>query len=196
MIRLPLFYPFPFPRGSRTGSIQRQRTLSTDRTQFKSPTFLVDEIIIARGIDMRILPKIFRGPKCSVDREDATRAKRQGPLVHVFVFDSGPAVREESKYVTTIVRSLLPEAMAYEDVPVSFCRDERMPAVIGRKGKPDIERATNYPFAWKKIVETDASLVAGLKAGREDFTFTWEEYDSERGNRGIVYAFYKLISRG
>jgi hypothetical protein len=142
---------------------------------------------------MGILSKLLRKEEQAGKEQRHGRAKRQGPLVHVFVFDSGPVRQEEPKYVTNIVRSLLPEAMAYADVPITFFCDERMPKSIGRGKPPDLDRAMGYTAAWMKMSLKNSELVKGLKAGTEEFSFTWEEYSSDRGNRGILYAFYKLI---
>ena len=142
---------------------------------------------------MGILQKLFTPQKPEAELGVVPHPGRQGGLVHIFVFDSGPAVQEESKYARTLVRSLLPEAMAYQDVPVTFTRDETMPDVIGRGKSHDIELVTQYSFAWQTIRMVNPSLVEGLKVGNELFTFSWEEYSSESGNRGILFAFYELM---
>ena len=49
-----------------------------------------------------------------------------------------------------------------------------------------------YLFAWKKIMETNPALVKGLKVGHEKFTFAWQEYERDGGNRGVLLAFYRL----
>lgn len=141
---------------------------------------------------MGILTRLFGTEALPAVDKRSSRRKQPGALVHIFVFDSGPVAQEESKYVTTVVRSLLPESMAYEDVPISFYRDRKMPASIGRGRLHDLERATNYPFAWRQITQLNPSLIEGLKVGKEQYTFACEEYDSERGNRGILYAFYEI----
>ncbi len=141
---------------------------------------------------MGILKRLFRTEAHQAVDKRIGRTKQQGALVHIFVFDSGPLVPDESKYVTTIARSLLPESMAYADVPISFYRDENMPTPIGRGRLHDLERATNYPFAWRMITQLNPALIEGLKVGKEHYTFACEEYDSERGNRGILYAFYEF----
>jgi len=142
---------------------------------------------------MGILSKLLRKKEQVGKEHRRGRAKRQGPLVHVFVFDSGPVLQDESKYVTNIVRSLLPEAMAYADVPITFFCDEKMPKAIGQGKAPDLDRAMGYTAAWMRMSIKNSELVKGLKAGAEEYTFTWEEYNSDWGNRGILYAFYKLI---
>jgi len=43
------------------------------------------------------------------------------------------------------------------------------------------------------IAAENIKLLEGISTKREKFTFTWEEYHSDWGNRGILYAFYKLI---
>ncbi|MBM4161871.1 MAG: hypothetical protein FJ217_12345 [Ignavibacteria bacterium] len=119
-------------------------------------------------------------------------AMRQGALVHVFVFDSGPVPQDESKYVRGVVRSLLPETMAYADVPVTFFRDEKLLSTIGHAESSDVQRAIDYSFAWRMITQNSPELVGGLKAGKQKYTFSSEEYCGDAGNSGIVYAFYAM----
>jgi hypothetical protein len=127
------------------------------------------------------------------DLSKPKKKKRKGPLVHVFVFDSGPLLQDESKYVTNIVKALLPEALNYTNVPVTFRLDEKLPNKIGMGRKPNLKRAMGYSQGWMHIMAKRSNLVEGIKLEREKFTFTWEEYHSDWGNRGIIYAFYKLI---
>jgi len=142
---------------------------------------------------MGILRKLFPPEKSEHGIGKIPSPCSQGALIHIFVFDSGPASKEEPRYASTLVRSLLPEAMAYQDVPVTFTRDESMPTVIGREQSHDIESVTHYSFAWQTIRRVNPGLVEGLKVGVERYTFSWEEYSSESGNRGVLFAFYGLI---
>ncbi|MCX6143213.1 MAG: hypothetical protein NTZ35_08335 [Ignavibacteriales bacterium] len=120
------------------------------------------------------------------------RSSPCGTLVHIFVFETGKVERRDPTYVSSLVRSLLPESMVYGDVPISFFLDQNMPPAIGDGTTPDVEKITRYSFAWKKIMETNPALVEGLKVGNEKFTFGWEEYEREGGNRGVLFAFYRL----
>jgi hypothetical protein len=144
---------------------------------------------------MGFLAQLFRTQKRDGASAEVKQSRQRGALVHVFLFDSGPASQEESRYVNTVVRSLLPEAMAYENLSIAFFRDENMPVDIGNGGRRSLEKATDYPFAWKKITAANSALVEGLKVGNERITFACEEYSSESGNRGILYAFYELTRR-
>lgn len=142
---------------------------------------------------MGILQKLFPPEKREPEMGKTPSPGRQGALIHIFIFDSGSAIQEESKYASTLVRSLLPEAMAYQDVPVTFNRDESMPTVIGRENSHDIESVAHYSFAWQTIRRVKPALVEGLKVEDERYTFSWEEYSSESGHRGVLFAFYELI---
>lgn len=113
-------------------------------------------------------------------------------LVHIYVFEAGTLEQRDPNYVSSLVRSLLPESMVYGEVPISFIFDQNMPAAIGHGTAPDVEKVTRYSFAWSKIKETDPDLVDGLKVGRENCTFSWEEYERAGGNRGVLFAFYEL----
>jgi hypothetical protein len=142
---------------------------------------------------MGILQKLFPPEKREPKVGNITSPGRQGALVHIFIFDSDSTIQEESKYASTLVRSLLPEAMAYQGVPVTFTRDESMPTSMGREKSHDIESVTHYSFAWQTISRVKPALVEGLKVGDERYTFSWEEYSRESGNRGILFAFYELM---
>jgi hypothetical protein len=142
---------------------------------------------------MGILQKLFPPETREPAMHYSSSPGRRGALVHIFVFDSGPRAKDESKYASTVARSLLPEAMAYPDVPVTFSQDDSMPPSIGRGKFHDIELVTHYSFAWQTIRRVNPILVEGLKVGDERYTFSWEEYSSESGNRGILFAFYGLM---
>ncbi len=142
---------------------------------------------------MGILQKLFPPERSQPVPGVRPPSGRLGALTHIFVFDTGPALQDEIKYTNTLVRSLLPEAMAYHDVAVTFTRDDTMPTLIGREKSHDIESVTHYSCAWKTIRSIDPALVEGLKVGKERYTFSWEEYSSESGNRGILFAFYELM---
>jgi hypothetical protein len=142
---------------------------------------------------MDILNRLFRRDKAKKIKPSPSAQKRQGPLVHVFVFDSGPILQEEEKYVTNVVKSLLPEALSLPDVPVTFFQDERIPDTIGQGKSPNLKRAMGYQNAWTRIAMKNKKLVDGIRPDKERYTFSWEEYHSDWGNRGILYAFYKLI---
>jgi len=142
---------------------------------------------------MGFLMNLFRRERSQGARRKVR--KTHGSLVHVFLFDSGPEPQDHARYVKSVVRSLLPETMAYADLPVSFFRDENMPSDIGNGGQKDLEKGTSYPFAWEKIALTNGSLVEGLKVGKEDYTFSCEQYSSESGNRGILFAFYEIMGK-
>jgi len=136
--------------------------------------------------------KSLFGAKRKMPGTTAATEKTQGPLVHVFVFDSGPVLQDEGKYVTNIIGALLPEAIGKPEVPVTFRIDERIPSQIGQGRSPDLKRAMDYRFAWMAIAATDMKLAEGIKSDKQEYTFTWEEFHSDWGNRGILYAFYKL----
>ena len=142
---------------------------------------------------MGILQKLFPLEKRDPGMGNIPPRGRQGALVHIFVFDAGPGGQLESRYASTLVRSLLPEAMAYHDVPITFTRDERMPALIGSEISHDLDSVTQYSFAWQTIRRVNPMLVDGLKVGDERYTFSWEEYSNESGNRGILLAFYEVM---
>jgi hypothetical protein len=117
---------------------------------------------------------------------------RRGDLVHIFVFDSSENGLEDARKLDSLVRSLLPESLAYDRVPVSFFVDKEIPSAVGRGTAHQLDVVMRYTFAWAKIKATDSSLVNGLKAGCEKCTFGWEEYEREGGCRGLLFAFYDL----
>jgi hypothetical protein len=120
---------------------------------------------------------------------------RRGDLVHIFVFDSSERGLADSRRLDSLVRSLLPESLAYDRVPVSFFVDKEIPSAVGRGTSHQLDVVMSYTFAWAKIKETNSSLVEGLRAGSEKCTFGWEEYEREGGNRGFLFAFYTLPKR-
>jgi hypothetical protein len=85
----------------------------------------------------------------------------------------------------------MPESMVYGEVPISFF-NQTMPPAIGDGPTTNVEKITRYPFAWMKIKETNPDLSEGLKVGRKNYTFSWEEYEHEGGSRGVLFAFYSL----
>jgi len=93
--------------------------------------------------------------------------------------------------VTNVVKSLLPEALSLPHVPVTFFRDEQMPEAMGQGKSPNLKKAMGYHSAWMRMAMKNKKLVEGIDKDR--YTFTWEEYHSDWGNRGILYAFYELV---
>ncbi len=128
-------------------------------------------------------------------RTNGLRSSPHGTLVHIFVFEDGETGHLDPNYVSSLVRSLMPESMVYGEVPISFFLDKDMPADIGDGKKPNVEKISRYAFAWMKIKEANPDLVEGLKVGTDKFTFSWEEYEHEGGSRGVLFAFYSLSER-
>lgn len=141
---------------------------------------------------MGIWKSLF-GAKSKAPATAAAKEKKQGPLVRVFVFDSGPVFQDEGYYAANVLKSLLPETLGKRQIPLSFRLDEKMPSNIGRGRPPDLKRAMDYVFAWMSIAAVDLKLADGIGGGDPKYTFTWEEYHSDQGNRGILYAFYRLV---
>jgi hypothetical protein len=139
-----------------------------------------------------LVADFFGGKHSRADKTNKVRPSSRETLVHVFIFENGKGDHPNPGYVSSLVRSLMPETMVYGKVPISFFPDQNMPSAIGVGTTPDIEKISRYPFAWSKIRLTDPDLVEGLKVGKETFTFSWEEYEREDGRRGVLFAFYSL----
>ncbi len=145
---------------------------------------------------MGILSRLFPSGRVVSEKRNNQSARQQGSLVHVFVFDSGEAGIRDPRYVSNLVRSLLPESMAYTDALISFFTDRGMPSTVGQNAQQEEEPLTRYPFACAKAKETQPSLVERSTEGRKKFTNTWQEYKGEEGNRGVVVAFYSVVEPG
>ncbi|HCA81992.1 MAG TPA: hypothetical protein DEP53_19860 [Bacteroidetes bacterium] len=143
------------------------------------------------GFFSRFVSSARAGRRAGVDDQ----AGRRGDLVHIFVFDSAETGLEDSKKLNSLIRSLLPESLAYACVPVSFFVDKEMPPTVAQGTSRQLDVIMNYTFAWMKIKDTSSVLVEGLKVGRETCTFGWEEYTREGGHRGVLFAFYDLPKR-
>lgn len=141
---------------------------------------------------MRFFSRLLPVANTGHARTSGASATQQGPLVHVFVFDSGGAGDRDPRYVTRLVRSLVPESVAYEDVPISFFVDKDIPAAVAQCTALQLDALMNYRFAWSKIKETNPALVEGLEAGIMSFTFSWKGYEREDGGKGVLFAFYSL----
>jgi hypothetical protein len=122
-------------------------------------------------------------------------AIQHGSLVHIFVFDAGGVRTRDPRYVTRLVRSLAPESVVYEGVPISVFVDMDMPDAVGQWTALQLDALMSYHLAWKKIKETDPALVEGLEAGNMNYTFSWKGYEGEDGSRGVLFAFYELTQR-
>ena len=141
---------------------------------------------------MGILAHVFRTKRPDHEVFELRSPRKQGSLAHIFVFEANKVEHAAPSHLPSLIRSLLPESMVYGQVPISFFLDQAMPPTIGDGTTPDAEKITRYLFAWKKIMETNPALVKGLKVGHEKFTFAWQEYERDGGNRGVLLAFYRL----
>ena len=119
--------------------------------------------------------------------------KKVGSLVHIFIFDSGPIPEDDEKYTANVVMSLLPDAMENPKLPIKIFDDQKMPKDIGQKDNSLLEKAMNYKYAWDIISATRIELVEGMSSEKQKFTFQCKEYQTGLGNRGILFAFYKLV---
>lgn len=140
------------------------------------------------GFLSRLLPVVKSGnPNMPGDG-----AMRHGPLVHIFVFDAGGVHTRDPRYVTRLVRSLVPESIAYEGVPITFFVDKNLPVAVASRTALQLDEIMSYHFAWRKIEETNHALVEEREEGVRNYTFSWKGYDRESGSRGVLVAFYSL----
>lgn len=120
-------------------------------------------------------------------------AKQMQNLVHIFVFDSSDEGLHKPRKLDSLVRSVIPESLAYSNVPVSLFIDSNMPSNVGHGMACVSESVAKYAFAWKKIEETDPLFAEALRPCSESYTFSCEEYERGRGHRGVVLAIYELL---
>jgi hypothetical protein len=119
-------------------------------------------------------------------------AKQMQNLVHIFVFDSSDEGLHKPRKLHSLVRSVIPESIAYPNVPVSLFIDSNMPSTVGQGMGRVSESVAKYAFAWKKIEETEPLFAEALRPRSESYTFSCEEYERGGGHRGVVLAIYEL----
>ena len=119
------------------------------------------------------------------------RGNQRQNLIHIFVFDSSGEGLEKSRKVNSLVRSVIPESLAYADVPISFFVDHLMPIGIGSINSSGRVSVSRYSFAWQKIGETNLAYTGAMEPEMSGYSYTCEEYERGKGHRGVVIGIYE-----
>jgi hypothetical protein len=119
------------------------------------------------------------------------RGNQRQNLIHIFVFDSSGEGLEKSRRVNSLVRSVIPESLAYADVPISFFIDHLMPIGIGSINSSGRDTVRGYSFAWQKIGEANPEYVKAMEPEISGYSYACEEYGRGKGHRGVVIGIYE-----